>query len=167
MSAKPMNLYDLTDEYAQVVDTLTENGGELTPELEAQLDAITGQWKEKVERTGLYIQNLKALAEAAKMESDRLSALCKSRLGAAARLTDYLKRNMEKVGETKVVTPLITARIQKNSRPSIALPEGAEIPEEYQRVTVALDGQKAYDAHKAGTLPSMFLVEHGSHLRIA
>ena len=162
----PFTLYEVADEYAKVVDALTDGDGVENAELEAQLDAIASAFQVKVERVGLYTQNLKRSAEAAKAESDRLDALCKSRLRAAAWLTEYLKRNMEKVNETKIVTPLITARIQKNSRPSIGLPEGTEIPAAYQRVTVSLDGQKAYDDWKAKTLPGVFVVEHGSHLRL-
>ena len=73
---------------------------------------------------------------------------------------------LQRVNQTKVVTPLAVVRIQKNSRPSIQWPEGGLIPEAFQRVTVTLDGAKAYDAFKAGTLPKGFEVEHGSHLRI-
>jgi len=162
----PKHLYEIVDEYQAVIQAVEEAEGELSPELIAQLDAIPGAFKEKAERGALYLRNLQTLAEGAKAEADRLNALATSRGNAVDRLKAYLKQNMERMGETAIVTPLVKLRIQKNSRPAIAWPDGQPIPTDYQRVSVSLDGTKAYDAQKAGTLPEGFVVTLGTHLRI-
>ncbi len=74
---------------------------------------------------------------------------------------------MSQMGVGRYDTQLFRARIQKNSQPSIRW-TGAEIPEEFRRVTVELDGLKARDALKAaGELPDGFEVKYGTHLRIS
>lgn len=60
---------------------------------------------------------------------------------------------MRRVGRTRVETPTVKVRIQRNSRPSIRC-ASAEIPDRFRRVRVEFDGQAAYDALKAtGCLP--------------
>jgi hypothetical protein len=74
---------------------------------------------------------------------------------------------LDRVEKPKVETPLVVVRIQKNSRPAIRWPDTLPIPKDYQRVTVSLDGQKAYQDFKAGALPKGFIVEQGRNLRIS
>lgn len=162
-----LKLYELVNAYEQIADVLIENGGELSPDLSAQLDAIEGAFEAKVERVALYVRNLLATASAADGEAERLAALARSRRRAAEGLKGYLMAQLDRVEKPKVETPLVVVRIQKNSRPSIQWPATDPIPETYQRVTVSLDGQKAYTDWKAGTLPEGFVVEQGRHLRIS
>lgn len=167
MSA-PKHLYEIADDYQAVIQAVEDAEGELTPELAAQLDAIPGQFKDKAERVGLYIQNLRGLADAAEEEVIRLRALATSRTNAVERLKAYLKANMERMGETKIETPLIKLRIQKNGGRQAIRWTGAEIPAEFQVVTVTLDSEKVHATHAAGTpLPDGFEVEpRGTHLRL-
>ena len=162
-----LKLYELADAYERIAEALIENGGELTPELSAELDAIEGAFEAKVERVALYVRNLLATAEAADAEAARLAALARTRRQGAEGLKGYLMAQLDRVEKPKVETPLVVVRIQKNSRPSIQWPDTQAIPEAYQRVTVSLDGQKVYQDWKAGTLPSGFVVEQGRHLRIS
>ena len=162
-----LKLYELADAYERIAEALTENGGELTPDLAADLDAIEGAFEAKVERVALYVRNLLATAEAADAEAARLAALARTRRQGAEGLKGYLMAQLDRVEKPKVETPLIVVRIQRNSRPSIQWPETLPIPETYQRVTVSLDGQKAFTDWKAGALPSGFVVEQGRHLRIS
>jgi len=162
-----LKLYQLADTYEQIAEALIENGGELTPELAADLDAIEGAFEAKVERVALYICNLLLTADAADAEAARLATLARTRRQGAEGLKGYLMAQLDRVEKPKVETPLVVVRIQKNSRPSIQWPDTLPIPEGYQRVTVSLDGQKAYADFKAGTLPMGFIVDHGRHLRIS
>ena len=150
-----------------MLETLIENGGEITPEIEAELNGIAGAFEAKVERVALYVRNLLTTADAAASEADRLECLARSRRAAADGLKSYLLTQMDRLEKPKVETPLVKVRIQQNSRPAIAWPEHLPIPEAYQRVTVSLDGQKAYQDWKAGDLPADFIVQQGKHLRIS
>jgi hypothetical protein len=162
-----LKLYELADAYERIAEALIENGGELTPELSAELDAIEGAFEAKVERVALYVRNLLATAEAADAEAARLAALARTRRQGAEGLKGYLMAQLDRVEKPKVETPLVVVRIQKNSRPAIRWPDTLPIPKDYQRVTVSLDGQKAYQDFKAGALPKGFIVEQGRNLRIS
>src|SRR3990167_7539523 len=162
-----LRLYEVADAYERIAEALTENGGELTPDLAAQLDAIEGAFEAKVERVALYVRNLLVTADAADAEAARLAALVHSRRQGAEGLKGYLMAQLDRLEQPKVETPLVVVRIQQNSRPAIQWPDTLPIPEGYQRVTVSLDGQKAYSDWKAGVLPAGFQVEQGRHLRIS
>lgn len=163
-----LTLWALSDEYQQVADRLIDAGGELTPDLAAELDAIQGAFREKAESVALYLRNLQASAEAAASEARRLTELAAVRSRAADGLKRYLLVHMERTGETKIETDRIRLRVQQNSRPSIHWTAEPElIPDPYRKTVYALDGEKVYQAWKAGTPLPGFTVERGSHLRIA
>ena len=160
-------LYALGDELEEIVDAIVELEGELTPELAERLEDIGGAFDEKVERCALFIQNLTAMAKVAESEAKRLRELAEVRTKTAARLKAYVKEQMQRTDRTKIETGRVKAWIQRNGRPSINWPGPDDtIPKGFERVMVMLDGTKAYEAHKAGTLPEGFEVDHGSHLRI-
>lgn len=162
-----LTLYQITDEYQAVIDRLLEAGGELTPEFSAELDAITDAFAAKVEKVALYTRNLEALADAAAAEAKRLHELASSRQHTADGLKRYLLEQLDRVEQTKVVTPLAVVRVQKNSRPSIRWFPETDPPEGFVRVVRSVDLQRAYEVWKAGTpLPEGFSVEEGRHLRI-
>lgn len=150
MPATMLKLYDAVDAYQTALDWMEEHedeivaaGGELPEELDAILEQAEGDLEEKVKRVALVIQNLKANANAAKEEADRLATTARSYQRQADALTQYLQYELERAGVPRVETPVVKVRIQRASRPSIR-PVG-EIPEEFQRVTVSFDGQKAYE----------------------
>lgn len=164
-----LTLHQIGDSLAQIAETLVENGGELTPELEELLAHEVGTFESKVERCLLYVRNLEASAEAAQGEANRLAALATSRGNAAKRLRDYVHDEMVRAKIDKVETGLIVARVTKNSRPSIKWPLPIEaLDPRFVRITMALDGTKAYEAWKANStsLPEGFVVEQGTHLRV-
>jgi hypothetical protein len=81
---------------------------------------------------------------------------------------------LERAGTTRVETPTVKVRIQKNTRPSIRC-ASAEIPEPFRRIRVEFDGTAAYEALKAARcLPvepgrievDRLVAELGRHVRI-
>lgn len=164
-----LRLYEISDALQAIGDTLVENGGELTPELTAQLDGLEGAFDAKVERIVLYIRNLETTSDAATQEAKRLAGLASTRAAAAARLRDYVKREMERTDHKKVETGLIVARIQKNGRPSVHFTgDAATLPVGYQRTVVELNRETAIENWRAGVpLPPGLTVEQGSHLRLS
>lgn len=169
----PLKLYEIGDQYESIIQQAREADGVITPELAAQLDAVTDAFGVKVERCALYYRNLIASAEAADKEISRLRAHAATDLNAANGIKEYIRLHMERVGQTKVETPLIKVRIQRNSVPSVSvsspsLEVGEEVPVRYQRVSITLDRKQVVDDWKAGTpLPEGITVEVGAHLRIS
>lgn len=167
MTAMPLKLWEISDELDRLTLEIFEAGGEITPEIEAQLEAMEGAFMEKVERVALRIRELEATAAAAKSEKDRLYALEKSNDGAAKGLKSYLQSYIERQGRDRVETPKVRVRIQ-NSTPSIRWTrELGELPEEYRRVSITPDIAAVKEACKDGApLPDGFERTQGRHLRI-
>lgn len=165
-----MPLYAIADDLIDIQELLFEAGGELTPEIESKLDALTGQFDDKAERICHVIQSELRAGEAAKAEARRLDALAHARSQAAANLKRYLMREMVRADRRKIDLPTFRVRIQANGgRPRIEWTRGlATLPTEYRRVEIMLNSEAAYDHWKTtGSLPEGFVVERGEHLRIA
>lgn len=163
-----MKLWELAEELEAIGCELAENGGELTPELEARLDAQDGAFDAKVEAIALLIQERKGLADMAKAEQERLAAIRKSHDSAARGLTSYLLYHLRRSGKTKVETHRARVRVQKNGQPSISWTKNLdELPEAYRRVSIAPDLALVREQLKTGgEPPEGFRIDYGFHLRI-
>lgn len=135
MSAPMLKLHEYVDELEQVLDWIAENeeqivatGGELPPDLAELLERLEANLTEKVRRIALVILNLTASAKAAAAEADRIAAMARSYERQAEWLKRYLMFQMQRAGSTRVETPTVKVRIQKNTRPSIRC-ASAEIPD--------------------------------------
>lgn len=161
-------LWELSDDLETLAAEIAENGGELTPEIEARLDMLEGAFDEKVERIALLIREKLGLAELAKNEADRITAIRKSHENAADGLKRYLLDQMRRSGHTKVETHRARVRVQKNGQPSIRWTKSLDdLPDAYRRITIAPDISLVRDQLKAGdTPPEGFTVEYGQHVRI-
>ena len=163
-------LYALADALRLIGDELESNGGELTPELEAALNATEGAFEMKVEACIALAAEKERDAEGAQSEGKRLESLSKSRFGAAERLRQYVKAQMEAAGRLKVETPLFKVAVQSASRPSIRWTWDMEaLPEAFVKVipaTSKLDSDAALKAYKEGHLPEGFEVSTSTFLRV-
>jgi FtsZ-binding cell division protein ZapB len=162
-----LRLYDYPGEIDRIL-ALAEDG-ELTPELESQLDSALGALQEKVRSTVAVIRHLRTLGESCKEERERLQARERSLSNQAEALERYLLRCMAHEEVSRVVTDIAAVSRVTNSRPSIRWSwVDREIPEPFRKVkeVVSMDGQAALEAYKAGTLPEGFEVELSEHLRI-
>lgn len=168
-------LDDLIEEHAAIIEA---NGGDIeaVPAIAELLAFAEGQFETVVERWGLKVRSLTVEAEAAKSEADRLTAIVNRKVNAAKRLKEFLKRQLEVRQITKVTTPLVTVRIQKNGQPSVRAASEGLIEELYasgsefikRKETFDLDRDRILAASDNGEeLPAGILIEKGSHIRIA
>ena len=181
MSTPMLKLHEYVDELEQVLDWIVEHeeqivaaGGELPPELAELLEQVEGDLTEKVRRVALVILNLTASAKAAHSEADRIAAIARGYERQTESLKRYLMFQLERAGTTRVETPTVKVRIQKNTRPSIRL-ASPHIPEQFRRVRVEFDAAAAYEALKAAKcLPEEpgrieldgLVIELGRHVRV-
>lgn len=181
MSAPMLKLHEYVDELQAALEWIGEHeeeiltaGGELPRELAELLEQLDGDLTENVRRVALVILNLTASAKAAAGEAERIAAMARGYDRQAESLKRYLLFQMQRAGATRVETPTVKVRIQKNTRPSIRC-ASTEIPEPFRRVRVEFDGQAAYNALKAAqALPQEpgrtemngLVVELGQHIRI-
>jgi len=161
-------MYEITANWLEIQEALWETGGEITPEIGEALDRLEGAFEAKAKSYCSVIQENLRAAEGIKAEIDRLSALQKTHANTAESLKGRLKEAMETTGHLKLDLGTFKPRIQRNGRPSIRWAGPIEeLPEDYKRVRVELDGTLAYEAWRNGiTLPEGFQVETGTHLRI-
>lgn len=172
-----VTLYELVDLRALLDARLEESEGELTPALEAELDALAGAIQEKAERIALFVREQLANADAIDAEIHRLAARKKAHERAAEGLKRYLKTQLERLGMTKVTGLLATVAIQRNSQPAIRTAlEAKDLWEtedarpfvtREEIVVFNLDRAAVIAAWKAKTpLPSTIEVDLGTHVRI-
>jgi hypothetical protein len=167
-ATKGLTLYDLPDAIRAVEERIIEAEGEITPEIEEQLDHLEGAFERKVEYLALLSREAKAEAAAVKQEEDRLKARRTAAENRERRLKDYLHASMRRLGVDRIEGDRAKVRVQDNTRPSITwVGEDDAIPEGFKRVTVSVDSTAAYDQWKAESeLPEGFRVEVGSHVRV-
>jgi hypothetical protein len=163
-----MKLYELPGIYATIDQQLDESGGEITPEIQQQLDEADAALEDKVDRIAALIRNATAEEEACKAEAAHFRDRAQAAANKADSLKAYLQHNLEAIGRDRVQGQRFKVGVYQNSVPSIRwtrMPEDA--PLQFQRVKVEVDGQAAQRWLKEGKeLPSGFLVERGSHVRI-
>ena len=160
-------LWEITGDLRQVFDRLEEQGGELTDDLEEQLDILNLKAETKLENLACYIQNLEAEGNAIVETASKAVDRGRSRLAKAKRLRAYMALNMDAIGQDRVDTDRVSVRL-KNSQPKIEWSgEAEDIPEQFQRHTVALDKKsaKAWLKEK-NELPEGFVITQGKHISL-
>lgn len=169
-AAQRLRLWEISDAHEALAEKLMDAGGEITPELAAEWENLTGDFDEKVEGSALYIRELMANAAAAKEEADRLNDIHTALANRALRMKAYLQFHMERTGRTKVQTPRAKVWVQANGgRPAIHWTKTlVELPTDFTITEVKPDFERAHQALKSGEqLPYGFYVEpRGSHIRI-
>jgi hypothetical protein len=171
-------LYEIANARAILEEWLLESEGEVTPALEQLLDELDGQANEKVERVALYVRERLARAAGAKIERDRLDAEVKRQERAADGLKNYLKRQLERLGKTKVEGLLCSVALQRNSQPSVTtVLEPEELYAlEFARPFIKREEKVVYSIDRAALIaawninpaavPSSFAIDLGAHIRI-
>jgi hypothetical protein len=163
-----MKLYEIPMALRQLESQIEEAEGLLTPELEAELDALGEEFDRKAEFIAMLVREAKLEADKWKAEEERVSARRRSLERRAEGLTRYLHEQMTAMGRDKIPGDLLTVAIQKNGQPSVMY-EGdpAALPASFQRVRIEMDGARVREAIKNGEeLPEGIHIHHGTHVRI-
>lgn len=106
-----MKLYELTSNYAAVLDKAEEVGLEV---LKDTLESIEEEIEDKAENIAKMVKNLEAEAKAIKEEEERLAARRKSVENKKDHLKIYLQDQLEVAGLSKIKRPTLTVSIQNN-----------------------------------------------------
>lgn len=94
------NIYNIQQSLFSIFDELEENGGELTSELEEQLNITQEQFKSKIKDYSNVIKMLETDVAAIKEEKARLSDFQKSKEKAIERLKKIMVEAIENFGDT-------------------------------------------------------------------
>jgi len=162
-----MKLYEIPSELRVIEAQIADADGELTPELEAALDALETQFEEKAEYLALLIREAQVEADAYKAEETRLRDRRRAAENRADRLKRYVHEQMQRMGKDKVRGQLASLSVVANSRPSVVWAEGVEIPDAFSRIKRELDAN-AVLTHVGiyGEPPEGATLVQGTHLRV-
>ena len=124
-----MTLYEMNTEYIELL-CLSEDP-EVDPQLIADtMEAIEGDYNEKIENYGKVIRQLEHDAAALDYEAKRLKNRKDSIEASIKRMKAAIKESMELRGESKVDTQLFKFSIRKNPA-SVVIDDDAVVPVEY------------------------------------
>lgn len=94
------NIYQISQELLSIFDELEENGGELTPELEEQLNITREEFKDKIKSYSNVVKMLENDIIDIKSEKARLNDLQKSKEKTIERLKKIMINAVELFGNT-------------------------------------------------------------------
>ena len=93
-----LTLYNLSAEMAEIENALMENGGELTPELEAKLATTSDALIKKADDYGAVIEKFTAAVAACKAEIDRIKVIQKVADNSLKSIKEHLASTMDAFG---------------------------------------------------------------------
>ena len=161
-----MKLYEIPVEYRRLLDSVDESG-EITPEIEAGLNALETSLEIKADAIASLIKEADAEARAFATEAERLTDRRRAAENRADHLKQYLLSAMDSLDIAKLKTPRFSLGIQKASRPSIRWTGSVDkAPAAFVRTITSIDGTAAYEAYKAKALPEGFEVSTSYFLAI-
>lgn len=132
-----LTLYQLTEEHKLICDALEENGGEITPEIEAMLAINAENFVTKADGYCEMIAKYLQMAEAAKARKAQLDNVQKVAENTAKRLRERLLLAMDEYGMEKVEIGL--HKLSKRTSKAVEITDETKIPNNYIKVTTSID----------------------------
>jgi hypothetical protein len=162
-----LRLYELPAAFMALQERIEESGGELSEFVEMELDGLEANLETKVDAIACLIDQANAESDLWESRAKKFTERRKVAANRATRLKDYLKTTLTQLERTEVKGVNFKVKLQNNPAPAIAWAgDPDEIPKEFQRVTISLDGDLARQAFKDQTLPDGFTATVGTHIRI-
>ena len=159
-----MRLYELSENYRQVLDLIDE-GAEVDT-LHDTLESIEGAIEEKAEGIAKVILGMTADINAIKAEEKRLADRRRALENRQNWLKAYVQFHMEKTGLKKIKLPTVTISVQNNP-PSVEC-ETSKLPSQFveQRIDYIPRKKELMKALKAGKKIEGAELRHKKSLRI-
>ncbi len=130
-----MNLYQISQEYEQILDELYDDEGNVNQTALIKLEENGVAMEKKAIAIASYIKNLEAEREAIKQAKQQMAEREKRNKKREDELTGYLLSNMERRGITKVSCPYFNIKLKK-CPPSVQIQDETQLPEEYIRTKI-------------------------------
>lgn len=145
-----MNIFNIQNEYKQLVSELIENGGEITPELELSLQINKDQLQSKSENYAYIIKQIDAECDVIDNEIKRLQQAKKVRENTVERLKTTLTNAMNVYEVDEIKSPLIKINFRKSE--SVIVYDTNSLPQMFKtiKVTETPDKAKIKEAIKSG-----------------
>ena len=124
------NLFNIDAELYEVYNEIENNGGEMSPELEAALEITEAERMTKGEGYVYVIKQLKSQADLLKSEAKRLLEIAKQYENSADKLADRLLQSVISHGQIKTAFVTISTRKSK----SVSITDESLLKAEYLRI---------------------------------
>ena len=124
------NLFNIDAELYEVYSEIENNGGEMSPELEAALEISEAERMTKGEGYVYVIKQLKSQADLLKAEAKRLMEIAKQYENSADKLADRLLQSVISHGQIKTAFVTISTRKSK----SVSITDESLLKAEYLRI---------------------------------
>ena len=145
-----LSLYDLTSEYRLICEALEENGGEITPEIEAMLAINAENFVTKAENYCEIIAKYLQMAENAKQRVEVFQRIEKVAKNTATRMKERLAQAMEEYDLPKVEVGL--HKLSFRTSKAVEITDEAKIPNCYIKVATSVDKTKLRADLMAGVI---------------
>lgn len=146
-----MNLYQISNDYAMILNELYDEDGNENPQALARLEENEVALQKKAVSLAAWIKNMEAEKDAISEARKQMSAREKALDAKIDRWQEYLKFNMESRGIFEIKCPQFELKLKKNN-PSVDAYNEDEVPDEYWVVTKRLDKVKMLSEMKNGVV---------------
>ncbi len=137
MSTSTLRLYEIAATYLQALEALAEMEDLPQEAIADTLEGLAGTFEDKAVNVGAYIRTLEAEASSIEGACKSMERRQQSLKRHAGRLKEYLKRQMERTGLTKVKNHYLLLRVQANP-PGVTVEDEDRIPERYKHTEIAI-----------------------------
>lgn len=134
-----MNLYQITSDLLKVINggmVVEDETGEILFE-PSDLEALEGEYLDKLEACALWVKNEQAEIEAIKAEERNLAERRKAKEKRIESMRRYILQSMEDTDTAKLETPKVSLSTRKSQR--VIVDDESAIPAEYLRVAQIVD----------------------------
>jgi len=135
-----MNIYQIQNEYLLLINQIIDNGGEVTPQQELNLQITREQLQDKGTNYAFVIKKLDAECDIIDAEIKRLSELKKVRQNACERLKANISNAMQIFEVDKIESPLIKLSFRKSQSVNVA--DVNSLPSEFKTIKVTEQADK-------------------------
>ena len=140
------NLFNIDAELYEVYNEIENNGGEMTPELEATLEITEAERLTKGEGYVYVIKQLRSQSDMIKSEIKRLQELAKRYENSAQILADTLLQSVVAHGQIKTALVTISSRKSK----SVSITDESLLGAEFMRIKTEPNKTAIKEAIEAG-----------------
>lgn len=133
-------LWTLSAEFTTLLGLLEDPDAD-PAEIEAEMQRVAGDIKQKAHGVATVIRALEGLAGFQKENAERLQAKAKANQAHADRLKAYALACMKSIGVDRLETGTHTLAIRLNN-PSVNVVDAAAIPSEFNRTKVTIEPDK-------------------------
>lgn len=131
------NLYEITGELLRLQDIL-EFEDEIPEDLAAEMEAVRGEWEQKMDGYARILRNLTARRDSVADEAKRLTEMKQKLDSRIEWLRTAVQTSMSAMNVTRVDTPIGTWRRQNNPV-KVVVTDETKIPEGFLKYTVSVD----------------------------